>query len=191
MTDGQNAARDVMTTAEERDYYKAEVERLAKLLADISTLRLMLEGKQIEIDQLMKENKDLVLEYTTRTNQLDIKDARIIELAIENERLTNTLQQCADMYGAWEQMKKDANETMGWIGNFTRAVGFKSTPSPPAPSARDYRNLGVSGEMANDLAGLKHAPKPSVRLAKPGERPGEGEVVVKYDPDTDKLKEEK
>jgi hypothetical protein len=35
------------------------------------------------------------------------------------------LQSCADVYGKWEKHGMDANEAIGWVGNYTRALGFK------------------------------------------------------------------
>lgn len=46
----------------------------------------------------------------------------------------------------------------------------------------------VDGKVINRWSTLK---APAARLAKPGEQPAPGEIVVKYDPDTGKLVEEK
>lgn len=46
------------------------------------------------------------------------------------------LQKCADAYGKWEAEGMDANEAIGWVGNYTRAAGFKpekAAPNAPSP----------------------------------------------------------
>jgi hypothetical protein len=35
------------------------------------------------------------------------------------------LQKCANAYGKWEGSNMDPNEAIGWVGNHTRAAGFK------------------------------------------------------------------
>jgi hypothetical protein len=35
------------------------------------------------------------------------------------------LQKCANAYGKWEGSNMDPNEAIGWVGNYTRAAGFK------------------------------------------------------------------